>query len=296
MLLLMKLKKTGDAINIDAISALMIQFKNYRPSDFVRDSRSLEYLPYFKATEFRLFLYYLCPVFLKDFVNDYIYRHWMLLHCAVRMLSEDNISKENVDKAQELLAEFVRLFPIIYGEENVTYNVHVLLHITYYVLLYGALHCFSMFKFENYIQTIKKFVRKAQFPLQQIGNRLKEHEKHDKEFYRTKKFNAFDLSANDKDGFVAVKHNGQIIPVRFLRSFTTEGIKCVEVLRCMNLKSIYTWPLDSKLLGEISYEHLNSLKESFREDEVCYKYCRIPDKEVFSLIPILHTASLRFGK
>lgn len=297
MLGLMKLKKTGDAIDIDAISKLMTQFQQYRPTDFARDCRSLEYLPFFKATEFRLFLYYVCVVFLKDSVNDYIYRHWLLLHCSVRLLSDDDLRPENIDQAEKFITEFVRLFPNIYGEENVTYNVHVLLHIAYYVRRYGALHKFGMFKFENYIQTIKKFVRKAHCPLQQIANRLKEHEKYNDGFYFAKNFDAYVLMPNEKDAFIAIKHNQKIFPARFLRRFTTsEGIKRVEVLRCMNIKSIYTWPLDSKQLGEISYESLSSVKESFPEDEIFYKYCRIPHNGIFFLVPILHTASLRFGK
>lgn len=216
----MKLKKTGDAIDIDGISTLMIQFQKYRPSDFARDCRSLEYLPYFKATEIRIFLYYGCIVFLKDMVNDFIYQHWLLLHCAVRLMSDDNLQQENIDLAEEFLKEFVRLFPNIYGEENVTYNVHV--HIPYYVRLYGPLQSFSMFKFENYIQTIKKFVRKAQHPLQQIANRLNEHEEFKDGFYEAKKFNTFVVELNEKDAFIAIKHGDKIIPARFLRRLTTE--------------------------------------------------------------------------
>lgn len=53
---------------------------------------------------------------------------------------------------------------------------------------------------------------------------------------------------------------------------------------------------DSKQLGEISYDGISTSEELFLEEEVFYKYCRLPYQQVFVLVPILHTSSLRFGK
>lgn len=148
-----------------------------------------------------------------------------------------------------------------------------MLHISYFVRLYGPLHSFSMVKFENFKRTRK--IRRG--------------------FYEAKKFNNFVLDLNDKDGFVAIALAGKMIPCRFLRHLTTsEGVEFVEVSRCLNTKSFYTWPLDSKQLGEISYESLSTMKETFPKNEVSFKYCRIPYEDIFVIVPILHTASLRY--
>lgn len=293
MLDLMKLKKTGDKINIEEISSRMVSFR--KPSDFARDCRSLEYLQFFKATELRFFLFYGCIVFLKDLVDDHIYRHVLLLHCAVRLLSNDDLKAEDIDTAEEFLVEYVRLYPIIYGEEHVTYNVHVLMHIPYFSRLYGTLDSFSMFKFENFIQTLKGFVRKAQHPLQQLSNRLDEFSRVVDGSEKCTKFNSFELAENEKDSFIAIKHNENIIPARFQGFQTENGTKYVKVFRCLNIESFYDWPVDSAQLGEISYEHLSTTEEIFAEKEVFFKYCRFPFKNIFVLIPILHTSFLKFG-
>lgn len=227
MLELLKLKKTGSKINIDEISERMVQFR--KPTDFSRDCRSLEYVKFFKATEFRFFLFYGCIVFLKEAVDDYIYRHILLLHCAVRLLYSDDLNEEQIKVAEKLILEYVRLYPIIYGEDHVVYNVHVLMHIPYFCRLYGTLDSFSTFKFENFIQKLKSFVRKAQHPLQQLSNRLDEHSRIVDGSEKCSKFNSFELSDKDKDAFIAVKHNENIIPARFNRYENVNGVKVVKV-------------------------------------------------------------------
>lgn len=89
----MKLKKTGEKIKIEEISSRMVAFR--KPNDFSRDCRSLNYLQFFRATELRFFLFYGCVVFLKGLVDDYIYRHVFLLHCAMRLLSNDDLKTED---------------------------------------------------------------------------------------------------------------------------------------------------------------------------------------------------------
>lgn len=112
----------------------ILKLKNYRPCELARDCRSLEYLSPSKATEFRQILQ-------------------LLLHCAVRLMAKGS---ERVDQAEVLVQEFVELYPSVYGSNSVTYNIHVLLHIPFYVRKYGPLDTFSRYKFENCIQGIKK--------------------------------------------------------------------------------------------------------------------------------------------
>jgi len=62
------------------------------------------------------------------------------------------------------------------GIENVSYNVHSLIHLAQDVQSFGHLDGYSAFRFENFMQIMKKLVRKSSFPIQQIRNRLKEKE------------------------------------------------------------------------------------------------------------------------
>ena len=64
----------------------------------------------------------------------------------------------------------------MYGEENVSFNVHNLLHLPKDCQKYGPLESFSAFSFENHISSIKKFIRKSEKPLEQIARRISECE------------------------------------------------------------------------------------------------------------------------
>lgn len=68
----------------------------------------------------------------------------------------------------------MKRFKHLYGKEFVTLNVHSLIHLARDVKLYGPLDSFRAFDFENYMQFLKKILRKRAKPLQQLHRRLKE--------------------------------------------------------------------------------------------------------------------------
>lgn len=153
------------------------------PSDFNRKPRTLLEYAFWKGTEFRTFLLYSGPVVLKNILPPKIYANFLLLHTAVTILiSKIHLhNSRNIDSAHEMLQNFVQNFTIIYGEENVSHNVHNLLHICNDVSKYGKLDNFSAFRFENYMSTIKKMTRKGKKPLQQIARRYSEMESAEEE-------------------------------------------------------------------------------------------------------------------
>lgn len=51
------------------------------------------------------------------------------------------------------------------GQQFVSYNVHNLIHLPLYVQKLGGVDSFSANSFENYLQGIKKIVRKSTKPL-----------------------------------------------------------------------------------------------------------------------------------
>lgn len=283
-------------IDIEKLSERIVAFSRFRPSDFARDIRSLKDLQHFKATELRQFIMYGGIVFMKDLVADHIYDHWLLLHVAVRLLSTENLTEHNIDTAEQLLYKYVDQYPSIYGEDSVTYVVHVLLHITYYSRRYGPLDSFSCYKFENFIQKLKGYLGNANNPLQQIRNRIEEEEMHNPESFTVPNFNKMEIKCDDKDSFVALKIDGQIRPYKVISIYEKNSENFLGVQRCINLKNFYTTPIASSTIGEITYDGLSSTIEHYKSSEIIYKYCRVPHHNVFVLIPILHTAFRSFNK
>lgn len=60
--------------------------------------------------------------------------------------------------------------------KNLYHTVHNLLHLCSDVKIYGPLDKFSAFRFENYMMSIKRLLRKNEKPLQQLIKRYAEKE------------------------------------------------------------------------------------------------------------------------
>lgn len=65
------------------------------------------------------------------------------------MYLQKSITLEMIDYAEALLIKFVRLFQKYFGKEHMTYNVHLLLHISSAVRNWGPLWTHNAFPFEN---------------------------------------------------------------------------------------------------------------------------------------------------
>lgn len=80
--------------------------------------------------------------------------------------------------AKALLKHFVHSIAILYNKDFISHNFHYNIHIVddadYFVdkLDNFSLHTVSAFPFENYIQNIKRKIRKCSKPLQQIGRQI----------------------------------------------------------------------------------------------------------------------------
>ena len=161
---------------IQKISKRLHFTRNYIPVEFQRKPRPLQDLKYWKATEFRQLLLYTGPMILNNILPPIIFSHFNTLHVAIRILSSDILVQREdlLNYAEELLSHFVRSLSILYGEQNVSYNMHGLLHLVEDVRRFGKLDNFSAFKFENFMQNLKKWMRKGEKPLQQLVRRYTE--------------------------------------------------------------------------------------------------------------------------
>lgn len=166
------------AKGLGLLSDELINLAKYIPKEFARKTQSLAELGRWKATTLRLFLLYIGSVILQDKLTDDIVYHFNLLSCAIRILCNPSQYKTLNKVAKDMLQDFVIQLKnegFEYGEEYVTFNPHTLIHLADECMNQGGpLDNFSAFEFENFLQFLKKLVRKHEKPLQQIHRRISE--------------------------------------------------------------------------------------------------------------------------
>lgn len=152
---------------IEDISPKLLTLKDSCPRDFNRPPRTLADLAFFKATEFRRILLYDGILIFRDSVAPEVYKHFLLLHCAIYILSSPSLVQMHCDYANKLLRTFISYSVDIYGPKFVVYNVHSLSHLASECEAHGKLDGFSAFLFENKLQSIKASLRSGYKPLKQ---------------------------------------------------------------------------------------------------------------------------------
>jgi len=162
--------------DIKSISKIMKMFRKYISEEFCRLPRAIEDVDHWKAIEFRQFLLYTDSIALKGKLPKVQYKHFLCLYIALRILCSSECIRLNA-YARSLIRYFIEKYKTIYGTENITYNMHNLLHLCDDVLLFGKVDNFSAFPFENYMSKIKRKMKNSRYPLQQIYNRVVENRK-----------------------------------------------------------------------------------------------------------------------
>ena len=159
---------------IAVVSDKLVSLQSHIPRDFARKPRTLREYKTWKATELRQFLLYSGPVVLRGILPTTLYEHFLALSVAIRILLTQELLGHYLQYAQDLLKYFVGSFGEIYGEDQLVYNVHSLIHIPDDAKKYGALDCVSAFQFETFLGRLKKLVRRPQQPCTQIVRRVLE--------------------------------------------------------------------------------------------------------------------------
>ena len=107
--------------------------------------------------------------------------------------------------AKNLLSYFVAKAKRIYGDSFTVYNIHNLLHLADDCQnLHSLLNDISAFKFENYLQVIKKSIRNANNSVAQIAKRKQEVETHCTQMH--KKENEIKCSRDLSIGLIPARH------------------------------------------------------------------------------------------
>lgn len=112
--------------NTEAVSALLIKLR-LPYQDFNRQFRSITLMKYWKASEWRIFLFYGFYT-LQKFVPYEVFVHFFVLSTAVRILCEYE-TECNVAVSKHLIEAFLETLPKMYREESQVFNMHSLLHL-----------------------------------------------------------------------------------------------------------------------------------------------------------------------
>lgn len=155
------------------ITQFLISVK--KPSEINRKIRGLDDMAYWKATEYRTFLYYLGIVVLKKYLPDYIYENFLMYFCGITICSSDFYSSK-LTVAEKAIETFLNHFIEIYGSQHVFSNMHNLSHLVDDVKKFGCLDKISTYPFENKLHEIKLLLRSGNLPLAQVGFRMIEKE------------------------------------------------------------------------------------------------------------------------
>ncbi|XP_046404877.1 uncharacterized protein LOC124170221 isoform X1 [Ischnura elegans] len=286
------------------------------PKEFARKPRNLNDVARWKATEFRQFLLYTGPVVLcsRDISPD-ILTNFMSLHVALSILLQ-NSSENLLNYAQSLLEHFVSTYGVLYGEDQMSHNVHNLLHIRDDYVRYGPLDNCSAFSFESFMQKVLRMVRSPWRPLEQIARRYSETRMHGTNSaehvrasdipvckmqhtngpllddfhcstqYKQVTFHDMILKVSEPDN-VCGSQNGSIIAIENI--VMDKNSQCVIIGREFKDRGdFYTVPCKSSVLGVYTVGRLSQMKvwplKTINRKYVCLK--STSKKTVF---PLLHT-------
>lgn len=162
------------AAKINELSQDLIALTEWIPAEFQRKPRGIDEVDRWKATEFRLFLIYLGIVLVGKYMPESYALNFYALNCAMRILSHSEDCVRNNKFAEELLIYFVDECKDLYGEECAIFNIHSMIHLPRDAAKFGPIDSFSAFSFENFMQKVKKRIRKGEKTLSQLHRRIVE--------------------------------------------------------------------------------------------------------------------------
>lgn len=90
----------------------------------------------------RIFLV-VSPVIIKNLICKSLYINWLLLVHAVTLLLENEVTRKILEEAEFALQKFVYGVKDIYGPQENSYNIHLLLHLLQDVKSWGPLWAHS---------------------------------------------------------------------------------------------------------------------------------------------------------
>ncbi|XP_047122826.1 uncharacterized protein LOC124806182 [Hydra vulgaris] len=296
--------------SVESISNALIFLGKWLPTEYARKPRSLKEVSRWKATEFCQFLLYTGAVVLHNVLPIELYNNFMLLYVATFLLASPTYCVSRCSYSKTLLINFVNHFGLLYGQEMIVYNVHSLIHLADDVQQHGTLDKISGFAYENYLQHLKKMIRKPQHPLAQIIRRQSERDAVINDFLPDQKikyrkqhnkgpcpdFLRFSLQYNEvylpnfclktTCGNNCVKIENEICLVKNICVF--DDITYIVYWSFLTKSNFFTYPCDSSVLGIFLVSHLDKVDRIAILDDKFLKCVLLQVDNGFVVSPLLH--------
>lgn len=141
------------------------------PNDVHRTGRGLDNLSFWTAAEFKFIALFYAPLF-QNIVPEPYFSHFYSLSYGLHILLQDQVPVDLVLKVEILFRKFVRDMKDIYGEEHVTYNVHLMTHLPQSVIDWGCLWNTSTFIPEWFNSQLEQSSHGTQYVIDQMASRF----------------------------------------------------------------------------------------------------------------------------
>lgn len=276
-------------LDVDKADEVIKKIAKYVPTDFTRKPRSMKLIEHWKASEFRMFALYIAPImYLECDVDEHERDNFLKLFISYRLLMGENgtVTDESLEQADELLNEFVQSFKQKYSE--LSFNFHALLHLAEIVRLKGPLYKYSAYKYENFYQLLRSWIRKPSHLFQQIWTRwLQTRGMVQRKKGQKRKFDSFyiDFSIRNncvmnEEGDIFIIHNKIVNP---------NGI-FLEGKKVNSRRAFFDFPINSENLNIFIISETNLSVETtvLKLESVTRKMFKIPFKNNLVIMPVLH--------
>ncbi|KAG0438995.1 hypothetical protein HPB47_016794 [Ixodes persulcatus] len=161
----------GDSTNQSIVNARLCGLEP--PQCINRPPQALKLRRYRKAAEWQCWVFYYCLLCLKHALQETHYQHFELSVTALYLLCKTEVTLGDVEIGTTKMIELVVLTEYLYGEPQMTSNVHTLLHLSKAVLLHSPLWALSCFPFESNMGHILKLVSSSNGVPLQLLSRLR---------------------------------------------------------------------------------------------------------------------------
>lgn len=140
-------------------------------SEISRYPKEISQRHQWKANEWLNWLLYYSNPSLFQILPDVYFNHFQKLRKVIRILLGSDLNEEKLNKCNKVITKFVKDYEKHYGQKNMVYNVHLLLHLVESVRNFGPIWGFALFPYENLNGLLKSFVKGPKDPIIQINTK-----------------------------------------------------------------------------------------------------------------------------
>ena len=253
---------------------------------------------------------------MKKVLPKSMYKHFLYLSIAIRILLSSSLIQYYTDYAGQLLQYFVQIFSDIYGKDQIVYNVHSLIHLANDAKQFDVLDNCSLSKYESYLGRLKKLVCSPHAPCVQIVKRIFEIQSQDSNKLLISEVCKFSKPHMNGPLFISYASCVQYKQCQMSKYFIsiTVGDNCFIVKGKMGVvrnifqdhppkkstsgcimfegfsvvRSFFTIPISSDCLSIYYVEKPNGLYEIYELTNILTKCVLLPYKTGYVVLPQMH--------